>query len=127
MFDQFIKFTGVGAIGTIAHYAILVFLVHFFDTNAVLASSAGAIVGASVNYILNYHYTFNSNKDHGETLWRFFTIATIGFILNGLIMALLTEILTFFYLVAQIITTGTVLIWNFFGNRLWTFNEGTDI
>ncbi|MCP5004774.1 MAG: GtrA family protein [Planctomycetes bacterium] len=127
MIDQFIKFTGVGAVGTVAHYATLVFLVHVFAANAVIASSAGAIIGALVNYILNYHYTFSSSKNHRETIWKFFTIATIGFILNGLVMTLLTEIFTLIYLAAQIITTGIILIWNFFGNQLWTFNEGADM
>jgi len=122
---QFIKFAGVGVIGTLTHYATLIALVHAADANAVLASSAGAIVGAIVNYILNYHYTFNSGKKHTETVWKFFTIAAVGFILNGLLMTLLTEFLTLFYLIAQIVTTGVVLIWNFLGNRLWTFQDST--
>lgn len=125
MLEQFIKFSGVGAIGTMVHYATLIGLVQFITTNPVLASSIGAIIGAIVNYILNYYYTFNSSKDHKETLWKFFSIATIGFIMNGLMMVLLTEVLSLFYLIAQIITTGTVLIWNFLGNRLWTFQKST--
>lgn len=126
MFIQFVKFAGVGAIGTMAHYTALMLLVQLFDANAVLASSIGAIIGAIVNYILNYHYTFNSSKAHTETAWKFFTIASVGFVLNALMMALLTEILTLFYLFAQVISTGVVLIWNFLGNRLWTFQENVE-
>lgn len=118
------KFAGVGAIGTIAHYATLVFLVQLFDANAVFASSAGAVTGATVNYFLNFHYTFRSSKKHSETLWKFFSIAAVGFLLNGVMMALLTGPFDLYYLFAQVIATGSVLIWNFFGNRIWTFKQG---
>lgn len=121
---RFIKFTGVGAIGTAAHYATLIFFVQIIGLNVILSSSVGAIVGACVNYILNYKFTFQSNKNHHETIKKFFTIAFIGFILNGLLMSLLAEQLSIYYLLAQIITTGTVLIWNFIGNQFWTFKIG---
>ena len=100
MIEQFLRFAGVGVIGTSAHYAVLVLLVQVLDANAVLASSVGAITGAIVNYFLNYRYTFNSSKNHKETLWKFFTIAAAGFVLNGIMMVLLTEMLTLFYLLA---------------------------
>ena len=123
MFRQFVKFAGVGAIGTAAHYATLVLLVQTQWAGPVIASSAGAVVGAVVNYLLNYHYTFASNRRHREAFWRFFTIAAVGFLLNGLLMALLTQQLALFYLLAQVITTLLVLVWNFLGNRVWTFRE----
>lgn len=120
---QFTKFAGVGVIGTAAHYVTLICLVQLLDANAVLASSAGAIIGATVNYILNYHYTFQSSKKHHEALTKFFAVATVGFILNGILMTTLTSSFELYYLLAQIITTGIVLVWNFTGNRIWTFRE----
>ena len=124
LFTRFIKFTGVGAIGTLAHYITLVCLVQLVTSlNVVLASSVGALIGAIVNYFLNYHFTFESNKSHTEALSKFVTIASMGFVLNGLLMALLAQKLFIHYLLAQIITTGIVLIWNFLGNHFWTFRE----
>ena len=121
--SQFTKFAGVGVIGTAAHYAALIALVQLVGANAVLASSTGAIIGATVNYILNYHYTFRSSKRHHEALTKFFAVAIIGFILNGILMAILTTSFEIYYLFAQIITTGIVLVWNFTGNHIWTFHE----
>ena len=120
---RFTKFAGVGVIGTAAHYATLISLVQLLDANAVLASSAGAIVGAAVNYILNYHYTFQSSKRHHEALVKFFAVAAVGFVLNGILMAILTSSFEIYYLLAQIITTSIVLVWNFTGNHIWTFRE----
>jgi putative flippase GtrA len=121
--EQFCKFTGVGAIGTAAHYVTLITLVQLTGTNAVLASSVGAIVGALVNYHLNYHFTFRSNKAHHDAIVKFFLVAGVGFIFNAVLMALLTEYLQLHYLLSQVITTGIVLVWNFTGNRLWTFRK----
>jgi len=120
---QFTKFAGIGVIGTAAHYAALIFLVQLVDANAVFASSVGAIIGATVNYFLNYHFTFKSSKKHHEALTKFFSVATVGFVLNGAMMAVLTTSLEIYYLLAQIITTGMVLVWNFAGNRYWTFRD----
>jgi len=118
---QFLKFAGIGVIGTGAHYTVLISLMELSKATPVVASSAGALVGALINYFLNYQFTFQSNKRHTEALAKFLIIAGIGFVLNGLLMMLLAEQLGFHYLIAQIITTLTVLLWNFFGNRGWTF------
>jgi len=125
MFVQFVKFAGVGVIGTLSHYTVLVLLVQLLDVEIVLSSSIGAIVGAMVNYSLNYRFTFSSNKRHKDTLWKFFAIAGVGFLLNALMMFLLADILKIFYLIAQIISTASILVWNFLGNRFWTFHEGS--
>jgi len=121
LINQFLCFSGVGIIGTLAHYFTLIGLVEIVSLKAVLASVIGFIVGAMVNYFLNYYITFKSTKSHHEAIIKFFTVALIGLILNTLIMALATEVFALYYLLAQVISTGLVLLWNFTGNRLWTF------
>lgn len=120
---QFIQFAGVGVIGTVAHYVLLVMLVEVLGTNAVAASTAGATLGALVNYLLNRRYTFRSKKRHREALARFLIIAASGLALNASFMLILVEILSLYYLLAQVLSTGLVLVWNFVGNRFWTFND----
>lgn len=116
-------FTGVGAVGTLAHYLVLIALVWLIGFDAVLASSVGFIVGAFINYALNYHVTFQSKKRHHEAAVKFFTVAGIGFILNGAIMYGLFNGAGLHYLIAQISATAIVLVWNYLGNRSWTFRE----
>ena len=118
---QFIFFSVIGGIGTLAHYMVLIGLVEGFTYSPTLASLIGAIVGACINYILNYKFTFQSQQAHKTTMTRFMIIATLGAGLNTLLMYLFTEALLVQYLLAQVITTVIVLLWNFIMNKCWTF------
>ena len=122
-YSDSLQFSGVGIIGTLVHYSVLIFLVHVLAINAVEASSAGFIAGALTNYLLNYRYTFASKKRHQEAMTKFFIVALIGLFFNGLIMSFCTHSLQLHYLVSQVIATGLVLLWNFTANHKWTFHE----
>lgn len=121
--SQFVLFSGVGVIAAVAHYGTLICLVELVALRAVAASALGFTAGALVNYSLNYRITFRSDKAHREAMAKFFTVALVGLGLNTAIMALATEVLALHYLLSQVLATGMVLVWNFTGNRLWTFRE----
>jgi putative flippase GtrA len=118
---QFIKFAAIGALGTICHYILLIVMVSKFGQSPVLATSCGALLGAIINYVLNRSLTFRSSRKHREALPRFLLLATIGLVLNGLIMASLID-LGMFYLMAQLIATGFILLFNYFVSRVWIFH-----
>jgi len=118
---QFLRFVGVGGLSAIGHYGLLISLVQWLATDEVLASSAGALLGAVINYTLNYHYTFRSRTRHRESMLKFAVVAVVGLGLNTLFMWIGVHALDWHYLIAQIVTTGLVLIWSFAGNRCWTF------
>lgn len=118
---QFLSFGAVGAAGTAAHYATLVATVQLGGLPPVPASGLGALVGALVNYRLNYSFTFRSSGRHRDVLVKFLTVAACGLALNTALMALLTARWSVHYLAAQVATTGVVLVWNFTGNLLWSF------
>jgi putative flippase GtrA len=118
-----VRFAGVGVIGTSVHYLTLIFFVQVISVDPLLSSVIGFILGALVNYFLNYHITFRSTKQHREAMIKFFTVALIGLTLNSFIMALAIKIFSLYYLSAQVTATGVILMWNFAGNRLWTFGE----
>ena len=120
---QFIRYTGVGGVSAIGHYGLLITLVEVFHVDSVGASVAGALLGAFINYVLNYRFTFGSTSKHGKTVARFGVIAASGLLLNTFLMWLAVEIGGMHYLVAQIGTTLAALIWNFIGNRCWTFQQ----
>ncbi len=122
---QFMCFAAIGAVGTAAHYAILLALVHRLAADPVAASIGGFVAGAFVNYVANYHVTFQSKKRHEEAIIKFFSVALLGLILNTLIMAFATNLVGLHYLISQVLATGMVLVWNFAGNRFWTFREAT--
>ena len=89
---------------------------------AVSASAAGALVGAWINYALNYRYTFRSSKQHREAILKFAVVALIGLLLNTLFMWAGVVLLAMHYLSSQVLTTGLVFLWSFGANRYWTFH-----
>lgn len=120
---MFFRYSGAGALGTGAHYGLLVVLVELCGLNAAVAAVGGALTGALVNYCLNYRYTFRSAAGHRLAGIRFALVAFAGAALNGLIVAVLVS-RGLNYLLAQLVATGVVLALGFFGNRHWTFASG---
>ena len=118
---QFTVFSLVGVAAAIGHYGVLIALSELAGTQPVPASLAGYLVGGLISYVLNYRYTFRSTKQHREAVVKFAVAAGIGFVLNGVIMAVLTGLIALHYLPAQIVTTGLVLIWSFSCYRYWAF------
>lgn len=121
MLGQFVRFVGVGGIATALMYLLLIALVEGLSTPPVAASVAAYSLSAVFNYAANYRYTFDSRVPHRRALPRFMLIAMAGLALNTLIMYLMTAIATAHYLLAQIVATGVVLVWNFVANRRWTY------
>lgn len=123
---QFLFYAAVGAIGTIAHYVVLISLVYFYDLRPVWASTCGFIVGGLTNYFLNYKYTFESSKNHKSTLAKFFAVATLGAGINYLIMWIGTEAFQIHYMYTQLLSTLIVLGISFGINKIWTFSENNE-
>jgi putative flippase GtrA len=122
-FGKFIKFSALGLLGTGIHMLVLIFGVDVLGLGPVVSSSLGAIAGALTNYWLNYKFNYRSSSRHRDSLPRFMAIASIGFVLNALGMQFLANVQGWNYLLSQIITTGTVLLWNFSLNHFWTFRN----
>ena len=114
-------FAAVGAVGTTAHFAMLVAIVEGLSGEPVVASTAGFLGGALVNYWLNRRYTFRSTRRHLYAFPRFMGIAALGMLLNGVVMMMMLHVSPFHYVACQMIATGLVLLWNFLANRWWTF------
>lgn len=121
---QFVRFFGVGCVSAIGHYGLLILLVQAAGVDAVPASAAGALLGAWINYSLNYRFTFRSSKRHVESVSKFAVVAAVGLLLNTLFMWIGAELLGIHYLIAQVLTTGLVMVWSFVANRFWTFHVG---
>lgn len=118
--SRFLRFCAVGGVATAIQYALLILLVHAFGMAPTPASSIGFVLSAGVNYLLNYRFTFQSNRPHGAAAAKFALLAGTGLLINAAVMhAMLAG--GAHYLVAQICATSVVLFWNFIGNSVWTF------
>ena len=121
LLNEFLRFAGVGGIGTLVHYLLLIFLVQILGVNPVKATAIGIIAGMLTNYYLNYHITFCSSQRHLFTLPKFILIAVFGGFLNVSIMFICIEKFNCSYLIIQIFATAVVLVWNFTLNKIWIF------
>ncbi len=123
MSKQFLIFAGIGIIGTSGHYATLILLVQLLYVEPVFATTIGFVVGALINYVLNYRITFNSNKKHRETLTKFLLVAAVGAAVNAVIMSTGISMFEVHYLLIQLFATSMVLVFNFMANKYWTFSD----
>jgi putative flippase GtrA len=119
--ERFLCFAGIGAVATAIQYLILVAGVQLAHAAPVVASSIGFFIAALMNYALNRRYTFGSRKPHVEAVTKFAAVAALGLALNGMLLAAGTHILGLNYLLAQVLATLAVLIWNYSANAAWTF------
>ncbi|WP_282094935.1 GtrA family protein [Epibacterium ulvae] len=120
---QLITFFGVGAIATTCHYAVLFALVEGAKVLPITASLCGALFGAIVSYVLNRTYTFQSTAQHRKTAPKFFVIAGLSVVLNTVLMGILTLSVGLPYPVAQVLTTGVLIVVTFSLNKVWSFRE----
>lgn len=119
---QFLRFAAVGATGTLIQYGILWFGVESFHISAPLASATGYVFGSVSNYLLNYSLTFRgAGRSHGEAASKYFTILGAGWCINAFLMTVLVSRWGANYWAAQLLATAFVLLWNFFGSRMWAF------
>lgn len=120
---RLLRFALVGAVGTAAHYALLLALVEGAGVDPIAGSVAGFLLGALVNYTMNRTLVFRSDRAHAEALPRFLAIAGMGLCWNALLMYLFVDLVGVHYLIAQIVTTAILLGWHYVGNALWTFRK----
>jgi len=123
---QFRIYVLVGLAATAVHYAILIGLKESGLLSSVPATLAGYLAGGVISYRLNRSHAFESDRPHHEALWRFVLVAFVGFIVTGVLMALLHEHWGLHYVLVQVFATGTVMIWSFAANKFWTFQPARD-
>ncbi len=122
---QFARFFGAGLVAVSVHYGLMILLVEAFGSDAVRAAVTGYIGGGFVSYALNRRFTYDTMRGHAAAAWRFTLVACGGLVLTWAFMALFSRLLGWYYLLAQLITTGLVLFWSFFAHKHWTFGDKT--
>jgi putative flippase GtrA len=118
---QFSSFLWIGLVAVAMHYGVLIFLVEILHVHVVPATLVGYVAGEIVSYLLNRRHTFKTSRPHEEAGWRFVLVAGVGFGLTYVFMKLFFETLHWPYLLAQLLTTGCVMLWSFAAHKFWTF------
>lgn len=122
---EFIKFSLVGASGTVIDWLIYFIFSRWLGVFYLIAKTISFIIAAANNYLLNRVWTFRS-QDNRIVLefGKFFIVSLVGLGLNVLLMYLAVDIIGWGDFIGLIIATGLVMFWNFFANKYWTFRGG---
>ena len=138
---RFLKLCVVGVIGCVVDFGIMNLILHFTG-NARLASTVSFIAAVISNFIWNRYWTYPDSREKPlmQQLGQFFLINVIGLGIRYLLFLTIDQpIITLaerilpadFFIkpdvvghnITMIIAVFIVMMWNFFANRLWTYND----
>jgi putative flippase GtrA len=122
MLNHLIRFVLVGGGATLLQFVLLFIFVELGYFNKILASALSFAISAVFNYLMNYHFTFASEKSHSETAPKFILVAALGLLINSTSFALLLVVMPH-YLFAQIGATLITLLINFLLHKMWIYRS----
>ena len=117
--EQFVRYFAVALIGYVFDFGLLILLHDILHIHYLLAAAVGFIVGLTVVYILSSRFVFGQSKLSSKSK-EFTLFAIIGLIGLGILaglMWLLVDVMDSNYIVAKVIATIFVYIWNFLARR----------
>jgi putative flippase GtrA len=138
---RFLKFMAVGAFGAVVDFGIANLLSHFFDMPLVFAGTISFICAVVSNFIWNRYWTYPESRSRrlAHQLGMFFAVNAAGAAIRIPILGFLEPPLIKFFgssmpiesmspdfmarNVTLAVAVGIVMLWNFFVNRYWTYND----
>lgn len=130
LFDKtFLRFLLVGGINTVICSGLQFVLYNVFSWGYWPATAANYIVGSTVSYFLNKHYTFQSgDKEPITVLWFILEIACCYFIAYGVAKPLAHQILSGYGIdskenVAMLVGMAMFSGLNYLGQRFIVFRK----
>lgn len=121
LLNQILKFGVVGGLAFIIDYGILIFLTEVFHINYLISTTISFIVSVIFNYIMSIFWVFDvdENKNRTTVFSVFIILSVIGLLLNDLFMWIFVDGMSIHYLIAKIIATLLVMIYNFITRKLF--------
>ena len=138
---RFMKFATVGTMGAAIDFGVANMIIHFLGLDLVLAGTISFICAVFNNFLWNRHWTYPDSRSRAihHQLVMFFTVSLVGICIRIPILhfadPLYAKLITSLHLGLAISTdflarnitlataVGIVMMWNFFANRYWTYND----
>jgi putative flippase GtrA len=138
---RFLKFATVGAFGALIDFGVMNMMTHLFNMKLVFAGTISFTCAVISNFLLNRYWTYPDSRSRHfiHQLGMFVIVSAVGIafrvpILHYVepVMAAIVENVTHVpnetaHLLAKNATLafaiGIVMLWNFFINRYWTYND----
>lgn len=123
---QFLKYLLAGMIGTLTHYAVMLFLI-LVDLDPTPSTAAGALVGAIVNYYLCSRVVFTGHRSSTHfrqarysSPLKFGMVALSTVAINTVVFDIALRYVSQI-IFAQLFSTLAILPIGFLLNRQWSF------
>ena len=117
---QIIKFGIVGASAFLIDYSILYILTEVFGIYYLYSSVISFSVSVIFNYILSIKWVFDvSKKQTIKEFSTFIILSIIGLIINQLIMYIMVEKVSIWYMFSKIVSTIIVMVYNFITRKIF--------
>jgi putative flippase GtrA len=139
--NRFFKFALVGTLGAVIDFGVMNLLSHFTNISLVFAGTISFICAVISNFIWNRYWTYPESRSRPlvSQMGMFFTVNTAGVAIRIPIlhfvepplMRFFESLLHISYASAEFYAknltlaaaVGIVMLWNFFVNRYWTYND----
>ena len=120
LIKQIMRFGVVGVISFLIDYGILYVLTEKANIYYLLSAGISFTVSVVINYLLSMSWVFKSNKKRGkkEEFIIFIVLSLGGLLLNQVMMYVLVDYMNVYYLLAKIVSTANVMIYNFISRKL---------
>jgi putative flippase GtrA len=137
---RFLKFMVVGVIGALVDFGIMNLFSKLFGMSLVWAGTISFICAILSNFIWNRYWTYPDSRSRpiSRQLFMFFVVNVAGLAIrlpilhyleppmHGFFSRLSLNIFTPVFLAKNFtlaVAVGVVMLWNFFVNRYWTYND----
>lgn len=123
---QLLKFSVVGGSGYLVNLAVFAVLADNLGVHHVIAAVGAFCVAVTNNFLWNRYWTFGPGEGRASfQAARFLTVSVLSLVVNLAVLEAIVVGTSIGDLTAQAIAVAVVMPFNFLGNKLWTFAEGT--
>lgn len=119
----FVKYLMVGAVNTIAGFAVIVFCLEILDLPSVAANAVGFSAGLIISFLLNRSFSFRSNVPIATGLPAFAAVAAVGYLFNLAALLAGQTILHLGTYPSQILGVTTYVLVVFFASKKLVFRD----
>ena len=93
----------------------------FFKLNTIVSNTLSFLISVIYNYIASVKWVFDVNKEKEakKQFVIFMIFSALGLLLNDLIMFLCVDKLNIYYMLAKVIATMVVMVFNFVTRKMF--------